>query len=234
MKINMFVMLIAMLISSSHVSAANDVCKNAYGILHCTNGEIDSINHLGRADLSGTHVLGQMRVIGDVDMHNVDIAAANITGNVIADHMLIQGNYEAIGNTRTTNAEFRSTVHIIGDVHGSNDIFSGQSKMIGSVKLSHDMFKLGAEFTGKMYAEESEFAAPIRIDSCLAEFYHSKSSHIELSAQKHCSGEIQKLYLYDKSQVRGNVTFQGGNGKIYLSKDSAVLGQVIGGVIVRE
>ncbi len=67
-----------------------------------------------------------------------------------------------------------------------------------------------------------------------AHFYHVKVDNIIASGSSHCSNG-SRIYLSNSSVVSGNITFTNGNeGKVFVSKDSKILGKVSGGTIEHQ
>src|SRR5579864_7660499 len=84
----------------SHCStgyAANNVCTEGFGTIRCSEGEIPSLSYLGNAILSGTHVLGNLTVTGNLQATNAEIGSANLTGNVNVSHLIVHNHFNAIG-----------------------------------------------------------------------------------------------------------------------------------------
>lgn len=222
------------MLATSQALAANPVCKDESGTLYCTTGEIDTLTHLGKTNLSGTHVTGQVNIMGNLDATKAELGSLNVTGNTDATNIVIHNTTESIGNVRAAETHFDGPTQITGDLKGGNNLFASNTKVIGTATLNHDHFKSLFDITGKLQSESATFAASVMITACESSFYRSVMPDITMNAQPQCPSSLQKIFLKDKSQVKGNITFRGGNGKVYLSKDSALMGQIIGGSVIRE
>lgn len=67
-----------------------------------------------------------------------------------------------------------------------------------------------------------------------AHFNHVKVDNITASGGSHCSNG-SRIYLSNNSVVSGNITFTNGHeGKVFVSKDSKILGKVSGGTIEHQ
>lgn len=219
---------------SAQQCLANNVCHNESGTLYCTDGTVDSIYHLGDTSLSGTHVVGEVKVLGKLDAINSEIGSGSIIGDVDISRLTVHNSISVTGDIHSVNSVYQSAVKFTGDLKGNNNTYEGKTEFIGDVKINDDTFKNSAIFTGKLRADAANFNNGITINSCLVEFYHSNTGQIIVNLQRHCDDGVQKIYLKDKTEVKGNINFVGGNGKVYVSKNSAIIGQVTGGTIVRE
>lgn len=212
--------------------ADNPVCNDVVGVLHCGAGNIDNIDHLGDVYLSGTQVNNLLSVTGNVQADNADINEVNITGNLDASHLVIHGALHTTGIFRVDNSNFGALAVITGNVDGHHDVFSNETRMTGDVIVRSETFKATSTFTGGLTAEASRFNSPITLNACLAEFSQSTTADIQVTPQKNCPDDVEKLYLRDKTHVNGNIFFPGGNGQVYISKDSIISGKVNGGTII--
>ena len=224
----------ASLTFSPFAHAANNVCSNDYGKMQCAAGEVNSINHLGNLTLSGTHVLGQLTVVGNVEANNAEVGSGDITGIVDASHLTVQKQLSSIGKFHAVNSVFNGELKLTGKFEGKNNVFNDKADVVGDVNINNEMFKREAEFTGNVFAKFTTFSMPIKINACESTLSHSISAGVIVGAQKNCSGGSEIIRLQDQSQVKGDIRFLSGNGKVYVSKDSSVSGHVTGGVIVRE
>lgn len=219
---------------SHSVFAANEVCTDTFGILHCGAGEVDHIFNLGNVILSGTHIDNGLSVTGNVQADNTEVGSVNITGNTVSSHMLVHNALRTIGIFHVDNSQFDSKATITGDVQGGHNVFNADTSMTGDVTLSSETFKGLSTITGKVYAELSQFSGVLTLNACQAEFSQSSTSQIQMTRQRDCPDDVEKLYLKAKTIVNGNITFTGGNGQVYLSKDSLIKGQVTGGTVIHS
>lgn len=221
--------------SLSQVSlASNNVCNTDFGRMYCAEGEIDSIFHLGNTSLSGTHVIGNVRVLGKLEATNAEIGSGNIAGDIDVSKLTVNRNMTVVGGIRSVNSTYQSSVKFTGDLKGRNDVYQNKAELTGDVQVDGSIFKGDVTVIGKLHANASVFNGFATFDSCLIEFNRSTTSQINVKAQHNCGDGEQKIYLKDKSQVKGDIHFEAGNGKVYLSNNSTIIGQVTGGTIVRE
>lgn len=226
------VMLFSLSFLSSHaVFAANDVCTESFGVLHCGSGEIDNVFHLGNVFLSGTHITNSLSVTGNVEADNAEIGTLSVTGNVSATHLLVHQGVHSTGIFHIDNGQFESPVKLTGNIEGSHDIFNADTAMTGNVTLTSESFKSTSTITGKLSAELTTFSAPLTLNACMAELSQTALQQIQMTKQSNCPDDVEKLYLREKTIVNGNIVFPGGNGQVYLSKNSMINGQVSGGTI---
>jgi len=231
--IHLFLYVLLFLISNVSF-AADNVCTNNLGNMVCTSGEVANINHIGNLSLSGTHVLGELRVIGNVEANHAEIHDGEITGIVDASYLLVKNKLNSIGKFNSTNSIFGENIKITGNFNSKNDNFNSKTEVIGDVKLNNATLKAEGEFTGKLTAFYSKFQAPIFISSCETSLNHSITNNVFIAMQKNCSDNGQIIRVDDQSQINGDIQFFGKNGKVYLSKNSSVNGRVLGGTIIRE
>lgn len=99
----------------------------------------------------------------------------------------------------------------------------------GSAALDKTTIKY-ADIKGSLNATRSRFENDVEIYSNKARFVHSTLDH-NLNVRE-TDGKVQEIYLEDKSSVRGDINFEGKNGKVYIRGHSKIHGQVIGGEVI--
>lgn len=234
MKIILFLSCLLVSLICQISFASDDVCKSKHGSMYCSSGEVDSLFYLGDITLSGTHVLGAVHVLGNLDANNAEIGSGDVTGDIDVTHLKVNHEITVTGNIKSVNSLYLAKVKFTGDVRGNNNIYENNAEITGDAILNNETFKADVIVTGKLQTNATVMNSAVTFNSCLVELNHTSSSQINVSHQAHCDENIQKIYLHDKSYVKGNIHFAGGNGKVYVSKDSAIAGQVTGGTIVRE
>lgn len=144
-----------------------------------------------------------------------------------------------------------SDLHITGNFtsHGSavgeklkcnNFVVSGSIKAsdltasFGSVKgaiSAHNLNISGdLKLSGEIYITKS-ILGNVEITSNAATFKDSKIHNIMV---KNNNNKEQKITLANKTIISGDVTFESGNGKIYLDNSSKIEGKITGATIVHD
>lgn len=214
--------------------ASEDVCQTKWGSMYCSAGEVSSIFHMGDAVLSGTHVNGTVRILGDLDAHKSEMSSLVSMGKVSLAQSKILSSADITGECESHRSYYEGSTKITGNLRSHYDLFSRDVNVIGDFRADDSEFKDQVSIIGAVNADDSIFEKNMDIQSCMIEFSQVQSSHINIKPEKKCNDQIQKIYLRNKSKINGNIHFAGGNGMVILSQDSTISGQVIGGKVVRE
>lgn len=230
----LFLIVFIHLLISPFAFASEDVCQSKGDSLYCSAGEVSSIFHMGNTILSGTHVLHSVRVLGDLDAHKADMENLTLMGKVNMTLSVVRGGLDVTGECESHQSNFQENAKITGNLRSNHDSFQHDVTMTGDLRVKDSEFKSIVDVTGSIQADGSVFDDALNVQSCLIEFSQVKTKQIIIKNDRNCAANTQSIYLKNRTEVSGNIHFVGGNGKVFISKDSVINGQVIGGVVVRE
>lgn len=103
-------------------------------------------------------------------------------------------------------------------------------KANGSASLTNTKVSGASSFNGSLNSVGSSFLQPLSLGTSSSTFDSTSTVDITVTATK--PPVQQKLTLQNATKVMGSITFQQGNGLVYLSSDSSISGQVNGGKVV--
>jgi hypothetical protein len=214
--------------------ASEDVCQTKWGSMYCSAGEVSSVFHMGDAVFSGTHINGTARILGDLDAHKSQIGSLVVMGKLTLAQSAIHDSTEITGECESHRSLYEGGTKVTGNLHSHSDTFSQSLSVIGDFKAEDSIFKDQVSIVGLVNLDDVLFEKNIEIQSCLIQLSQIQSSQITIKPEKNCPDQTQKIYLRNKSKVTGNIQFTGATGKVFISKDSVISGQVIGGSVVLE
>jgi len=148
---------------------------------------------------------------GSVDCGTGTIDQIHGNGVVNIDGTTVTGATMVNGMLSAKNANF-SSLEINGSATIFNSIINNQSSIKGTLAASSTKFNNG-----------------LTIYSSLTKF--TKSRVIGDLHLSHIDQNKQVIYLYDLSEVTGNIIFDDGQGIVFISGKSKIGGKVIGGKI---
>lgn len=101
----------------------------------------------------------------------------------------------------------------------------------GTTNISNSSLKRKAYFSGNLTARDSQFSDSITLLAYQASFIHCQVDHVIISGLSYVKTP-QKIRLSNGCEITGDITFEGGNGEVWIEKSSQIHGKVIGGKIV--
>lgn len=102
----------------------------------------------------------------------------------------------------------------------------------GSVSLIQCTVSTEADIKGTLNASSSKFESTLDIYSSSIRLINSKiNNHLQVH---HTDNQKQEIFLDNNSEVVGNIIFDDGNGKVYVSGGSSIGGKVIGGEVINK
>lgn len=102
----------------------------------------------------------------------------------------------------------------------------------GSVVLIQCVVNHGAEIKGSLKATSSKFEKSLDIFSSSTRLISSKVN--ENLNIHHTDNRTQEVFLENNSEVKGDIVFDDGHGKVYVRDGSKIGGNVIGGEIINK
>ncbi len=170
-----------------------------------------------------------MMLVGAVSMANAEVCK-EAPGSVTCGKGRVKS---LIGNgTVTLNGTTIEGPSIINGMLTADDASFSSLNVNGSASLMQCTINLGADIKGSLKASSAKFESSLDIYSNSSRFINSKISnnlHIH-----HTDHSKQEVFLENNSEVGGDVIFDDGIGKVYVSGGSKVNGKVIGGELINK
>lgn len=173
--------------------------------------------------------LSSLMVMGAVTTAHADVCKF-IPGNVTCGKGTVN---QLSGNGMVTVSG--TTVEGVTQVNGmlnADDARFASLNVNGSANLTQCTIQQDAEIKGALKASSSTFEKSLTIFSNLTRLTSSK---VNAGMQiHHTDNPNQEVYLDSRSEVLGDIVFDDGHGKVFVSSDSKVHGNVIGGTIINK
>ena len=121
---------------------------------------------------------------------------------------------------------------VINGMLTADDTSFSSLNINGSASLIQCTVNSFAKIKGSLKASSVKFESSLDIYSSLTRFINSKTNnnlHIH-----HIDTPKQEVYLENNSEVGGDIVFDDGHGKVYVSGGSKIDGNVIGGEIINK
>lgn len=128
------------------------------------------------------------------------------------------------------NTIVKETIVINGQLNAEGTIFENNIMVNGTAEISDSALKQKAHFSGNLIAHDCQFLDCILLLSHKASFDHCQIKNIAINKLPHAKTS-QKIILLNSCEVTGNITFETGNGEVWVEKSSQIYGEVIGGKI---
>lgn len=204
---------LSMLISTSYASGSNNaVCQEKGDKIWCGQGTVDHVDYLDDLVFNGTTIIGNTKVIGDVDASHTHFNTVDITGDFKGDNSDIKGSAKIVGDFKFDHVVFHQDTSITGDMRAQDAHLLGRSKIVGDITC-----------------ESCQFSNNLTLSSFTADMANCKISNIDFTP----TTKQQTLYLKN-SIVNGNITFSSNHGTVYLSEGSTISGAVKGGIVINQ
>src|SRR5688500_12975623 len=91
------------------------------------------------------------------------------------------------------------------------------------------MTELNLTITVPLFADESHFKGPISIITDKMTLDQSTAKDIQIHKNSNWLEKSQRVTLTNRTVVKGNITFEAGNGIVYIKKGAILDGEVKGG-----
>lgn len=223
----LFIALFSLVTANSYAA----VCEDHLVSLRCGPGTVQDIHYLGEVDLSGTTVLNNFSVRGNVNVKNAQLKDVDVRGGGDFNGTAITGNMKTLGNLTVQEGTIASDVDIVGNFYGRNTRFNGNTHIVGLVKCDSCTFVNNNFFVGDIVATDTYFTSGITLNAKSSVFIHSML--LDINVKRPSDNEEQTITLNNHSEVR-NIIFESGRGKVIIDRDSVITGQVQGGNVVKQ
>ncbi|EHL32891.1 hypothetical protein [Legionella drancourtii] len=121
---------------------------------------------------------------------------------------------------------------VINGMLTADDASFSSLNVNGSVSLMQCTVSSGAEIKGSLKASSAKFESSLDIYSSSTRFVNSKANgNLNI---RHIDDLKQEVFLDNNSEVGGDIVFDDGHGKVYVSGGSKIGGSVIGGEVINK
>lgn len=174
-------------------------------------------------------VVSALMLIGAVSSANADVCKAN-PGSVTCG----KGEVESLKGNGMVSVN-GTTVRGITTVNGmlsADDASFSSIDINGNVTLYKCSVNDEAEIKGSLKASSTIFEKSLDIYSNYIRVVDTKiKNNINVH---HTNQPMQKIFLDNNSEVGGDIVFDDGNGTVFVSKGSKIVGTVIGGKVINK
>lgn len=164
---------------------------------------------------------------GPVTLSNKEFDHLNAKGPTTLEGVTVTGPLEVFGPLTIKDSKIKNLT-VMGPLTAKKlTMVSGEIN--GPVKLDRSQVEGKITINGPLTAEECKFKDTIDIATTKMTLEHSTATHIHVRKNDSWLDKPQKIYLTSKTIVNGDITFEAGNGLVYLKKGSTLKGEVKGG-----
>jgi hypothetical protein len=199
----------------THGALAEQPCKvkiPSKGLGECSAGTMQHMVLMGGANVDGTTVTGDVRVLG----------------NLNAKNFTVEQSLRVKGNTNLTSSKIMGEMNLSGDLKAKETSMGGGT-VNGSVFLSQSAVTSDFDIKGNLHAVKTKFEGEVIVAG--VKIYLENSTIGSLVIEPTNANTVQVVKLEKGSHV-GDVLFTAGDGHVIVAKDASV-GGVSGGSIVK-
>lgn len=143
-------------------------CDEHYGLVHCTDGQVESIHSNGVTTVEGSTVKGATIINGDLTAKDAIFNDLNVNGMVKLDHCEIKSHSIINGSVESSRSTFDKTITL-----ASNNSVFNQSRL--------DVIRVEKPRYGQpqvLYLKNKSLVNEVRFDSGQGVVYLSVDSRI--------------------------------------------------------
>jgi cytoskeletal protein CcmA (bactofilin family) len=141
-----------------------------------------------------------------------------MNGTNVSNYLKVNGKFEG------SNSRFKN-VDLNGKSIVANSIVTGDFNVNGDTKLDKVTVYDNFHVTGELTIMNSWIKKPFDVRGSYIKVYNSAVKDIIIKK----SNTQTVVEIHGGSQVKGNIVFESGAGKVYIDKKSKVHGSIIGG-----
>lgn len=196
--------------------SAEDVChySNSWSAT-CGAGAVSELTVNGRAELNKTTVKGDAYVNGESS-----ITAATVMGNLQVNGSTQLSQTTVMGESKI-NGRFTATDSSLNTLKVNGAVSLRQTQVKGVSHINGSLTAVGSHLSKEMTIKSQS----ITLDSTTAQ---------DIIVKQESDDSPQKVILKNHTKINGFISFEQGNGIVYLSKDSSMTGKIRGGKIVTQ
>ncbi|HJN37892.1 MAG TPA: hypothetical protein QF353_03855 [Gammaproteobacteria bacterium] len=159
---------------------------------------------------------------------NIQAGCHNHNGGLVCSQTELK-NIHLQGYVSLMNVAVGGETIIEGMLQAKKSKFSGNIKVKGSIHMKGSRV-LGKTFIMGALDVENSRLKDIEITAKQAVFSQSQAGTVRV---KRTPNDTQRIYLQGGTLISGNIVFESGNGEVVKSDQARVLGQIIGGHVVK-
>jgi len=215
MTSKLFSIFLSVFVLAPSISFSN-VCMESPGAKSCGEGTVDSVHAGGTLFLDKTTVQDKASVNGSGEIKGSKIKVLSVNGSVEVKETMVSDKATINGSIEAKESNF-------------NDIF-----IHGSGKFDEVTVQGACEINGSLEAEETHFSKPIIFGGSthsgkLATFEECTITQGIIVRSKSKKGNHVIIVLKEGTTVEGDITFEGGTGKVLMDTTTTFKGKVVGG-----
>ncbi|MBL0941135.1 MAG: hypothetical protein IBJ00_00135 [Alphaproteobacteria bacterium] len=161
-----------------------------------------------------------------------NISKVQVYGPAVFEGTTVTETAQISGPMNAEDARFKNLV-----VNGPCNLkgsFINEAVLNGPVKVQKVTVTGKIEINGPLKARDSHFKGPISIAARKITFEGSDATNLELRTSRNAEDKKGQIVILKNSIISGNITFEEGNGKVFLTRGSKVKGQVKGGQLIEK
>lgn len=160
------------------------------------------------------HVCGGNRTVyGSAAFKNIICKNADIYGEFYAEHVTIHGKLSVTGAAAIKHSVIKRSASIQGSLEAVDVTFNETVKVLGALTAQKVNFTKTLTLTGSL-----------DLENCT-------TTDIIIKNDKRSA---DKIVLHGDTIVMGDITFESGQGKVYVYDTAQITGKVIGGVVINS
>ncbi|MGC2310335.1 MAG: hypothetical protein WA432_01785 [Candidatus Babeliaceae bacterium] len=137
-----------------------------------------------------------------------------VNGSFTGEKLTLKKSLEVNGSGTLKNSKIFGPLHVNGSIDFDNVTVNSQSTINGSIDTNKSSFEKLIALSGDGSFKDSQLT--------------------EILVKKPTKEQKNTLYLSGTTCVSGDITFESGKGKVYLSDEAHIKGKVIGGEIIKK
>lgn len=177
-------------------------------------------------------VMGPNAYFGPTYLENKKLDSISIAGPASLEGVTVRDTTSVMGPAKMRDSNL-NTLSISGPLNARKVTLKTLTAN-GPVRFERVTVDGKVTINGSLNAEESNFKDSISIAADKIIFDHSMAENIQVRKNSSWLEKPQRVILTNKTIVKGDITFEAGNGIVVLSKGAALKGEVKGGKIVER
>jgi hypothetical protein len=172
----------------------------------------ESLNVAGALDFNNLTIEKNLTVAGSANGNSLKCNKFTVNGSFTGKNIQAQ-NGEVNGALACDKVTIDDDLIVNGSLSGKEIKVSGKTQIFGGLDASESSF------------------GDIEIATTKGTLTNSKAKNIIVKETQDLS---QRLYLEGKTIIEENITFESGNGKVFISDGAQVMGAIQGASVVRQ
>ena len=133
---------------------AHPVCTNFWGGTACGSGKVDAVNSQGVVNITGTEVVGQVKVQGSFNVKKAVLNTIEVHGSTAISDSRVLGKSSFLGSLEASSTNFNS------DINVHSDEIEFDSCQINSLSITSNKKNSVIKLRGNTIAKQIIFNQP--------------------------------------------------------------------------